>query len=56
MRVLHAELVRVLQTRGYRRLTVTWIADVNTKSRATVAALGSRLLHQLTLYERSISA
>ena len=56
MRVLLAELVRVLQRRGYRRLTVTWIADVNAKSLATVAALGARPLHRLTLYERPIPA
>jgi len=56
MRVLHAELVRVLLRRGYRRLTVTWIADVNAKSLATVSALGARPLHRLTLYEPSIAA
>lgn len=51
MRVLHAELVRALRRRGYWQLTVTWIADVNAKSRATVEALGARPLHRLTLYE-----
>jgi GNAT superfamily N-acetyltransferase len=55
MRVLQAELVRALRRRGYKRLTVTWIADVNQKSSATVAALGARPLHRLTLYEGAIS-
>ena len=35
MRVLQAELVRALRQRHYRTLTITWIADVNDKSRAT---------------------
>jgi GNAT superfamily N-acetyltransferase len=55
MRVLQTELVRALRRRGYERLTITWIADVNRKSSATVAALGARPLHRLTLYEASIS-
>lgn len=55
MRVLQAELVRALRRRGYERLTITWIADVNRKSAATVAALGARPLHRLTLYEGPIS-
>ncbi len=54
MRVLQAELVRALRRRGYRRLTVTWVADENEKSLATVAALGGRPLHRLTLYEGEI--
>jgi hypothetical protein len=54
MRVLQAELIRALQQRGYRRLTVTWVADVNAKSLATVKAIGGRPLHRLTLYEGRI--
>jgi GNAT superfamily N-acetyltransferase len=54
MRVLHAELVRALQRRGYRRLTITWIAEVNKRSRATVERLGARPFHRLTLYEGHI--
>jgi len=42
MRVLQAELLRALRRRGYRSLTITWIADVNDKSLATVKALGAR--------------
>ena len=56
MRILQAELLRALQCRRYRRLTVTWIADVNAQSLATVAALGARPLHRLTLYEGPIAA
>jgi hypothetical protein len=51
MRVLQAELVRALRRRHYRTLTITWIADVNDKSRATAVALGGRPWHRLTLYE-----
>jgi GNAT superfamily N-acetyltransferase len=54
MRVLHAELVRALQRRGYRRLTITWIAEVNERSRATVERLGAHPFHRLTLYEGHI--
>jgi GNAT superfamily N-acetyltransferase len=54
MRILHADLVRALRRRGYRRLTITWIAEVNATSRATVLALGGRPLHRLTLYEGEI--
>jgi hypothetical protein len=56
MRVLQAELVRALQRRRYHRLTVTWVADVNAKSLATVKAIGGRPLHRLTLYEAPIDA
>lgn len=56
MRVLQAELVRALQKRHYRTLTITWIADVNDKSRATALALGGRPWHRLTLYEGPIAA
>jgi GNAT superfamily N-acetyltransferase len=54
MRVLQAELLRALRRKGYRRLTITWVADVNAKSLGTMHALGARPLHQLTLYERPI--
>ncbi|MGI8858361.1 MAG: GNAT family N-acetyltransferase [Thermomicrobiales bacterium] len=54
MRVLQAELVRALRRRHYRTLTITWIADVNDKSRATAVALGGRPWHRLTLYEGPI--
>lgn len=54
MRVLQAELVHALRRRHYRTLTITWIADVNDKSRATATALGGRLWHRLTLYEGPI--
>jgi len=51
IRIMQAELVRALRHRGYTRLTVTWIADQNEKSLATVRALGARPLHGLRLYE-----
>ena len=51
MRIMQAELIRALRRRGYNRLTITWIADVNEKSLGTVRALGARPLHRLTLYE-----
>ena len=54
MRVLQAELVRALRQRKYRTLTITWIADVNDKSRATALALGGKPWHRLTLYEGPI--
>jgi GNAT superfamily N-acetyltransferase len=54
MRLLHAELIRALRRLNYKTLTVTWIADDNAKSRASVAALGARPLHRLTLYEAPI--
>jgi hypothetical protein len=56
MRVLQAELVRALRRRHYRTLTITWIADVNDKSRATARALGGRPWHRLTLYEGPITS
>lgn len=55
MRIMQAELLRALRHRGYRRLSITWIADQNAKSRATVEALGARPIHRLTLYERPLS-
>ena len=54
MRLLHAELVRALQRRGYRRLTITWVSDGNARSLASIAALGGRPLHRLTLFEGPI--
>jgi GNAT superfamily N-acetyltransferase len=54
MRLLHAELLRALRRLNYQALTVTWIAEDNAKSRASVAALGARPLHRLTLYEAPI--
>ncbi len=56
MRAVQAELVRALRRRRYRTLTITWIADVNEKSRATARALGGRPWHRLTLYEGPIGA
>jgi len=56
MRILHAELIRALQRRDYHRLTVTWVADENPKSLATLAALGAHPLHRLTLYEMLLPA
>lgn len=54
MRIMQAELMGALRRRGYNRLTITWIADVNDKSLGTVRALGARPLHRLTLYEAPI--
>ena len=54
MRLLQAELLRALRRRGYRRLTITWIADTNAKATATAIAMGGRPLHRLTLYEGPI--
>jgi GNAT superfamily N-acetyltransferase len=55
MRIMQVELIRALRRRGYTSLTVTWIADVNDKSLATVRALGARPLHRLTLYEAPLA-
>ncbi|MBO0779994.1 MAG: GNAT family N-acetyltransferase [Ktedonobacteraceae bacterium] len=54
MRVLHAELIRALCRGGYRSLTITWVADENLGSLATLKALGARPLHTLSLYERTL--
>jgi hypothetical protein len=54
MRLLHAELVRALQRRRYRRLTITWVSDANARSLASIVALGGRPLHRLTLFEAPI--
>jgi hypothetical protein len=56
MRVTQAALIRALQRRGYQRLTITWVANVNVKSLATMRALGARPDHRLTLYEGEIGA
>jgi GNAT superfamily N-acetyltransferase len=56
MRILQAEHLRALRRRGYRRLTITWVADANEKSLATCRAIGGRPLHRLTLYEGAITA
>jgi hypothetical protein len=56
MRIMQTELIRALQRRGYNRLTVTWIADVNEKSLGTVRALGADPLHRLTLYEGALDS
>jgi hypothetical protein len=50
MRVLHAELVRALPRQGYRRLTITWIAEVNKRPRPRSSGW-ARPFHRLTLYE-----
>jgi RimJ/RimL family protein N-acetyltransferase len=56
MRVMQAALIRALQRRDYRRLTITWVADLNAKSLATMQALGAQPYHRLTLYEGEIAA
>ena len=56
MRIMQAELVRALRSRGYNRLTITWIAEVNDKSLATVRALGAHPVHRLTLYDCPLGA
>jgi GNAT superfamily N-acetyltransferase len=52
MRILQAQLIRALRDRGYQHLTITWIADANARSLATIRALGARPYHRATLYER----
>lgn len=54
MRILHAELIRALCRSGYRSLTITWVADENPGSLATLKALGARQLHLLNLYEKAL--
>ena len=56
MSALHAGLLRFLRARGYRALTITWVADDNAKSLATIAALGGRPYHHLALYEAPIAS
>jgi hypothetical protein len=55
MRVLHAQLLRNLQRRRYRSLSVTWIEDANERSGQAIRALGGRPRHHLTLYEARLS-
>ena len=54
MRVLHGRLIRNLRRRRYRGLAVTWIAEENAASAASVRALGGRPQHRLALYEGAI--
>jgi GNAT superfamily N-acetyltransferase len=54
MRILHAELLQALRKGGYRSLTITWVADENPGSLATLKALGARKLHTLSLYEKTL--
>ena len=55
MRVLTSELIRALRRRNYQRLFVTWVADANLRSIATVKAICGRPLHRLTLYEMPLA-
>jgi hypothetical protein len=56
MRVLHARLIRNLRRARYRGLSVTWIADENRRSVASVQALGARPCHRLVLYHAPIAS
>jgi GNAT superfamily N-acetyltransferase len=53
-RLLNADLVRALQRRGYRSLSITWIAASNVASRRQAEALGMRPLHDLAMYEKPL--
>jgi GNAT superfamily N-acetyltransferase len=53
-RLLNAELVRALKRGGYRSLAVTWIASGNHASRAQVAALNMKPLHNLAMVEKEV--
>ena len=54
MRVLHAQLVEAMQRRSYRGLAVTWVADVNPASNASLRSLGLQPLHRVTLLEAPV--
>jgi GNAT superfamily N-acetyltransferase len=56
MRVLHARLIRNLRRARYRSLSVTWIAEENRRSAASIRALGARPCHRLVLYEAPIAS
>jgi GNAT superfamily N-acetyltransferase len=56
MRVLHAQLIEAMQRRGYRGLSVTWVAEENGASNATLRALGLQPLHHVTLFEAPVAA
>lgn len=47
-------VVTALRAAGYRRLGVTWIADVNTPSLRQMERLGARRLHRLHLFRKSL--
>jgi GNAT superfamily N-acetyltransferase len=53
-RLLVAEFVRAVQRGGYKRLTITWAADVNERSLAATRPLGGRVLQHLCLYEADL--
>jgi GNAT superfamily N-acetyltransferase len=54
-RRLNQELIRKMQQRGYRGLSITWIAETNRASQTQAAALGAQPLHQLAMYCQSLS-
>jgi ribosomal protein S18 acetylase RimI-like enzyme len=53
--IMLAELVRALQRRGYRRLSVTWAAEENQRSLGATAVLGARVAHRLAIFERDLA-
>lgn len=52
---LNQRLIATLKRRGYRELSITWIADENTASIAQAAALGMARLHRVALFEKAIT-
>ena len=51
---LNTRLLAALRQRGYRSLSITWIADDNTPSLAQARALGMTRLHRLALFETAL--
>lgn len=54
IRVVMVELIKRLKRAGIRTLDGTWIGDANAKSQATARAMGMRVKHELTLYEKAL--
>jgi GNAT superfamily N-acetyltransferase len=50
-----ARVVTAVKRAGYRRLGITWIADVNGPSLRQVEKLGARPLHRLHLFRKSLA-
>ena len=53
-RLLNAELVKTMQSKGFKRLSITWIADENKGSQAQASSLNMSLLHKLVMYEKPL--
>lgn len=56
MAVMLRRLIRAAQDAGYRKVGVTWIADVNKASLRQIEKVGGRPLHRLHLFHKTLGA